>query len=81
MLRAAGWYPGRKVDVGSWAAEFAARGIVMHDAARRFLEGFGGLNVEIGGPGISCAREPFELDPAACPRFSEVSSAPERLDG
>jgi hypothetical protein len=35
----------------------------MHEAAEEFLSEFGGLVFDISGPGISCAREPFELDP------------------
>ncbi len=35
----------------------------MHEAAEKFLAEFGGLTFEYGGPGISRAREPFELDP------------------
>jgi len=35
----------------------------MHAAAEAFLAEFGGLAVWKGGPGITSAREPFELDP------------------
>ncbi len=35
----------------------------MHDAAEAFLREFGGLTVDVSGPGITCARTPFELDP------------------
>jgi hypothetical protein len=35
----------------------------MHEAAEEFLSEFGGLVFDISGPGISCVREPFELDP------------------
>lgn len=56
---------------------FEAAGIVMHDAAQTFLQAFGGLTVSHGGPGISRAREPFELDPELAwgedDRFSEWS--------
>lgn len=38
----------------------------MHRAAAEFLVEFGGLNLEIDGRGVSCAREPFELDPGLC---------------
>jgi hypothetical protein len=63
-LRAAGWYPGRRVDTGRWRA--GIDGVEMHPAAERFLTEFGGLEVDIRGPGRSAAREPFELDPALC---------------
>ena len=66
-LRTAGWHPGRAVDVVAWRQRLEAGGeIRMHRAAAEFLAEFGGLNVEIGGPGISSAREPFELDPELC---------------
>lgn len=35
----------------------------MHEAAEVFLAEFGGLYVSVHGPGISCARTPFEFDP------------------
>jgi len=35
----------------------------MHEAAERFLTEFGCLFVNIKGPGVTCARTPFELDP------------------
>lgn len=63
-LRAAGWYPGRTVEVDGWRRRLEASGEVrMHKAAEGFLAEFGGLNVEISGRGVSAAREPFELDP------------------
>lgn len=63
-LRAAGWFPGRKVDTSAWRELLEASGEVrMHEAAERFLGEFGGLKVAICGPGISVAREPFEFNP------------------
>lgn len=63
-LRRAGWEPGRRVDTSGWRNRLEASGQVrMHDAADRFLTEFGGLDVRIDGPGVSSAREPFELDP------------------
>ena len=71
--RAAGWHPGRAVDVTDWRERLEASGEVrIHRAAAEFLVELGGLNVEIGGPGISSAREPFELDLVA-PRWSSSS--------
>ncbi|MFD8702175.1 MULTISPECIES: SUKH-3 domain-containing protein [Kitasatospora] len=64
VLRAAGWQPGRQVDTGSWRRRLESAGLPMHDAAEQFLSEFGGLLVEVDGPGISRARTPFELDPA-----------------
>lgn len=34
-----------------------------HDAAGAFLAEFGGLDVQISGPGITCAKTPFNFDP------------------
>ncbi|WP_063760012.1 SUKH-3 domain-containing protein [Streptomyces sclerotialus] len=78
-LEASGWMAGRRVDTADWRSLFEGVGIVMHDAAERFLQEFGGLTVSIGGPGINCAREPFVLDPELArgedDRFSEWSDA------
>lgn len=63
VLEASGWTPGRKVDTARWRSMFASVGLDMHAAAEAFLEEFGGLTVHVSGPGISCARTPFELDP------------------
>ncbi|MGW2911905.1 SUKH-3 domain-containing protein [Streptomyces asoensis] len=63
VLDASGWTAGRRVDTTSWRSRFEAVGIVMHDAAEKFLQEFGGLTASVGGPGINRAREPFELDP------------------
>lgn len=66
VLRDAGWHVGRQVDTSSWVAALEAAGVVAHDAARAFLAEFGGLAVDISGPGVNRAREPFELDPLLC---------------
>ncbi|MEV1113516.1 SUKH-3 domain-containing protein [Actinosynnema sp. NPDC049800] len=65
-LRAAGWYPGRQVDTTPWRVHFEPVGLHLHQAAQRFLGEFGGLAFDIGGPGITSAKEPFELDPILC---------------
>ncbi|MCZ4602712.1 SUKH-3 domain-containing protein [Streptomyces sp. Lzd4kr] len=79
VLEASGWTAGRQVDTTGWRSMFEAVGIVMHDAAERFLQEFGGLTVSIGGPGTNRAREPFELDPGLArgddDRFSEWSDS------
>ncbi|GLY03498.1 MULTISPECIES: SUKH-3 domain-containing protein [Actinoplanes] len=62
ILSAAGWKPGRHVDVEPWRSGLADD-FSMHDAAARFLAEFGGLFVNIDGPGVQKAREAFELDP------------------
>jgi hypothetical protein len=66
VLRAAGWYPGRRVDVSEWKRLLAAGGVHMHAAAEEFLREFGGLYVSSEGPGVTSGREPFEIDPALC---------------
>jgi hypothetical protein len=65
VYRVAGWYPGRQVDTDLWRDTLENSGLRMHDAAKRFLSEFGGLIVDIKGPGISRALEPFEFDPMA----------------
>lgn len=51
----------------------------MHEAAESFLREFGGLDVWLSGPGISCARASFELDPSLAQgegdRFAEWSAS------
>ncbi|WP_184938245.1 SUKH-3 domain-containing protein [Kitasatospora kifunensis] len=75
-LRSAGWFPGRSVEVGSWRDSM--HGFPFHAAAGEFLQEFGGLRVTVAGPGISCAREPFEIDPDLAVgeegRFAEMSN-------
>jgi hypothetical protein len=64
ILRAAGWKLGRNVDTTSWRLQLEESGwFRMHQAASDFLSEFGGLASELEGPGVSCAREPFEFDP------------------
>lgn len=74
-LRAAGWEPERSVNAAEWLSTYELRGIVVHEAAKKFLAEFGGLKFLLSGPGVSSAREPFELDPMLClgeeDRFSE----------
>lgn len=82
VLRESGWFPGRCVDVEPWLAAFAREGLRAHPAARSFLSEFGGITVNISGPGVSRAREPFELDPMMCvgegDRFLEWSEETKR---
>ncbi|MFD9565807.1 SUKH-3 domain-containing protein [Streptomyces sp. NPDC059994] len=77
VLEASGWTAGRRVDTAGWRSMFEGVGICMHAAAQEFLQEFGGLAVSHGGPGISRAREPFELDPELAwgeeDRFSQWS--------
>lgn len=66
VLREAGWTPGRQVNAEPWLASFEAEGLQRHPVVSSFLAEFGGLAVNISGPGISRAREPFEFDPMLC---------------
>ena len=81
-LTAAGWRPTRSVDVEAWRAHFEAVGCVMSPAAEEFLARFGGLDVQLSGPGLERAREPFDLEPMLCDgeedRFVELSRLMER---
>ncbi|MGW2564173.1 SUKH-3 domain-containing protein [Streptomyces sp. NPDC001514] len=63
VLRGSGWHPGRSVDTAVWRERLEAEGFRVHSAAEEFLREFGGLTVDSGGPGITRAREAFELDP------------------
>ncbi|MEY9845554.1 SUKH-3 domain-containing protein [Streptacidiphilus sp. MAP5-3] len=66
-MREAGWHPGRSVPVKGWRETLERSGLVrMHDAAERFLTEFGGLEVQISGPGITCAKTPFHFKPDCC---------------
>lgn len=75
VLRACGWDPQRTVDPKRWTFPFEERGIRANPVVQEFLREFGGLSVDVSGPGVNCAREPFELDPLLClgeeDRFSE----------
>lgn len=75
VLREFGWHPERIVDSTPWTHPFEERGLPAPQEVKDFLAQFGGLNVKVSGPGVNCAREPFELDPLLClgeeDRFSE----------
>ena len=65
-LRRAGWYPGRQVPdlVASWSETLLrSDGLQMFPSAESALLEFGGLKFDEQGPGVTCSREPFELDP------------------
>ncbi|QDY76760.1 SUKH-3 domain-containing protein [Streptomyces qinzhouensis] len=66
VLREAGWTPGRQVNAEPWLAAFEAEGLLRNPVVSAFLTEFGGLAVNISGPGISRAREPFEFNPMLC---------------
>ncbi|MEU4218227.1 SUKH-3 domain-containing protein [Actinoplanes sp. NPDC026623] len=79
VLRQAGWRPDRRVDLAQW--KMMLSDFTWHGAAEEFLGEFGGIQVDISGPGITCAREPFRFDPELAvgeeDRFAELS---ERFD-
>ncbi|WP_327136060.1 SUKH-3 domain-containing protein (plasmid) [Streptomyces sp. NBC_01343] len=74
-LRAAGWFPGRQVDISAWRNSM--QGFPMHVAAEEILREFGGIHVQVSGPGVTCMRTPFEFDPELAvgeeDRFLELS--------
>ncbi|MEV0272865.1 SUKH-3 domain-containing protein [Hamadaea sp. NPDC050747] len=66
-LRAAGWFRGRVVETAEWNRALLEDGFgEMHPAARSFLTEFGAICVDHAGPGVTSAREPFDLDPLLC---------------
>src|SRR5689334_7761788 len=79
-LRQAGWYSGRNVQeqVASWKTNDMLAEFDMFHSAERVLLEFGGLIVNQQGPGETCAREPFEIDPTLAgyegDRFNELST-------
>ncbi|MER6200996.1 SUKH-3 domain-containing protein [Streptomyces sp. NPDC001586] len=74
-LRGAGWFPGRQVDFEPWRNSM--QGFPIHVAAEEFLREFGGIHVLVSGPGVTCMRTPFEIDPELAigeeDRFLELS--------
>jgi hypothetical protein len=64
-LRRVGWYPGRQVPklVASWKKNEMLSEFEMFPSAEKVLLEFGGLIVREQGPGETCARVPFDVDP------------------
>ena len=79
-LREAGWYPGRKVHdlVASWKTSEMLLEFEMFVIAENILLEFGGLCVDVHGPGENWTCEPFEIDPTLAAyendRFSDLSN-------
>ncbi|MFD9601967.1 SUKH-3 domain-containing protein (plasmid) [Streptomyces sp. NBC_01224] len=75
ILLRSGWFPHRRFDLAQWRA--ALPDFTWHAAAEEFLQEFGGIRVDIAGPGVTCAREPFQFDPELAlgeeGRFAEMS--------
>src|SRR5262245_31446767 len=81
LLRRAGWYPGRHASelVSLWKADpVLSDNFEMFESAERILLEFGGLSVNQRGPGQTCAREPFTIDPTIgayeIDRFTQFST-------
>ncbi|MFE6405527.1 SUKH-3 domain-containing protein [Streptomyces sp. NPDC057837] len=73
VLRGAGWHPGRSVPTEEWEESLRERGgFEIHDAARRFLAEFGGLESTDRGPGKTMARMGFSLDPTVAEWEDEI---------
>jgi hypothetical protein len=51
VLREAGWYPDREFDTTAYQEFLTARGFQWHDAARQFLQSYGGLYLAQRGNG------------------------------
>lgn len=43
-MKAAGWFPGRRVSIEHWVSALEAEGLQAFSAARAYLETFGGLS-------------------------------------
>ncbi|WP_436771622.1 SUKH-3 domain-containing protein [Yinghuangia sp. YIM S09857] len=82
-LRGIGWTPGRRVAPEQWLTSLESDGLRRHDAATEFLAEFGGLARPCSGPGITSAREAFDLNPALCEgeggRFRDWSAHIDRV--
>jgi hypothetical protein len=67
VLMAAGWFPGRRIDVSGWSRALdhpeQPDGFRMTHLARAALEEFGGLKIRQSARGIDYARSSFDLDP------------------
>jgi hypothetical protein len=78
-LAAAGWFPGRAVDVTPWVQKLEEAGLVAHPAARAFLSQFVGLSVPDRGAGVTVRRAAFSFDPQSAEgdedRFVDASAA------
>lgn len=75
LLRRSGWFPKRSVEISGYKDRLP--GFLWHEAVERFLEEFGGIRIDLQGPGRSVAKEPFEIDPVLAvgeeSRFEELS--------
>jgi SUKH-3 immunity protein len=62
--RAAGWYPGRRVNIDAWVQQLAKDQGQLPPAAAELLAEFGGLHIPKKGPaGVDFAPVEVEFDP------------------
>ncbi|MBW5425508.1 hypothetical protein GKQ77_28785 [Streptomyces sp. BG9H] len=72
VLRRAGWSPGRSVPTAQWESVLLEVGdFEIHEAARRFLAEFGGLEV-VREPDHEKGWRQFQLDPLLAESDSEI---------
>ena len=81
ILAGAGWsaqYQLSSETLIAWRNRLA--GFSFHQAAKEALSEFGGLKVDMQGPGLTMARQPFQLDPTlACGEEDLFKHESERL--
>jgi hypothetical protein len=68
VLSAAGWSPGRRVDVTAWVAEIRADGLEVSEVAQEFWASFGGLTVRRPGR----YETVLELDPTEVTGYGDL---------
>ncbi|HEX9060100.1 MAG TPA: SUKH-3 domain-containing protein [Clostridia bacterium] len=64
LLKEAGWYPNRKIDITELVVDYEKNGFEMFHAAKSFIEEYGGLDINLSKkrPGVSEDYiEKFEL--------------------
>ena len=69
VLEDSGWYEGRCVRdlFDKWMSDPDIKNkFTIFPIAEKVLLEFGGIHIDQHGPGISCARSPFEIDPTLC---------------
>ena len=63
LLREFGWFPGRAVSTDGWEQLLALNGFVMHNAAKRFLAEFGGIEIPYPLPTANRGKMALSLNP------------------
>jgi SUKH-3 immunity protein len=62
LLRSAGWMPGRRSSTSEARATLEKAGFTLHPLAQRFLEEFGGLEVQHPHAKVRSVTDRFKLD-------------------